>query len=172
MQVNVSRLTNCNVYVDGANLLGMAEEVTVPGIKTKLADHKGLGMVGTLEVPAGIDKIEAKFKWVSIYLEAELAMATPYTTRQFQVRGSIETYTSVGLTAQTPGVWLLTGALKDSGDVAFKQHDNVSKTSTLAVYHLEQYIGGKQVLLYDVMANIYTVNGVDQLAQYRANLGI
>jgi len=39
------------------------------------------------------------------------------------------------------------------------------------VYHCEYYLAGVQYLLYDVLANIYVVNGVDQLAGFRANIG-
>lgn len=170
--VNVNRLTNANVYVNGANLLGMAEEVKIPGIKAKMTDHKGLGMVGTAEFPSGLDKIEATIKWASIYVEAERLMASAYQSMFFQVRGNIETYNSMGLVDQKPGVWLFTGVLKDSGALTFKQHDNVEKTSTISVYHLEQFVAGSPTLVYDVLANIYIVNGVDQLAQFRANLGI
>ena len=59
MAVNVNRMTNANIYVNGANLLGMAEEVIVPRPKAKMVDHKGLGMVGVGEFPSGLDKIEA-----------------------------------------------------------------------------------------------------------------
>jgi P2 family phage contractile tail tube protein len=171
MGVNVNRITNANLYIDGVGLLGMAEEIKIPGIKGKFTDHKGLGMAGTAEFPAGIDKLEATIKWASIYLSAELLMNSPYESRHYQARANIETYNSMGILAQVPGVWLFTGALKDGGSLGFKQHDNVEKSTTIAVYHLEQYVAGVQTLLYDVLANIYVVNGVDQLAQFRANIG-
>jgi phage tail tube protein FII len=47
----------------------------------------------------------------------------------------------------------------------------VDTTSLISVYHSELYIGGTQIFLFDVMANIYVVNGVDQLSNFRTNLG-
>jgi len=41
----------------------------------------------------------------------------------------------------------------------------------ISVYHTELYVSGVQIFLYDVMANLYVVGGVDQLAAFRANLG-
>jgi len=169
--VNVNRITNANVYVNGVSLLGMAAEVTVPRPKAKLSEHKGLGMVGTLEVPSGLDKLEAKIKWQSLYLAAELTMSSIYQTRQYQVRANVETYSPMGLIAQTPAIWLLSGAVKDPGELVFKQHDNVEATTTLTVYAVTQVLAGVPVFIYDVFANIYVVDGVDQLAAYRANLG-
>jgi len=65
----------------------------------------------------------------------------------------------------------MTGVFKDAGAFTFKQHENVDTTSTITVYHSELFVAGLKFNLYDVMANIYVVNGVDQLAQFRTNLG-
>ena len=73
--INVSRITNANIYMDGASLLGRAEEVELAFPKAKMVDHKGLGMFGTGEFPAGIDKLEAKLKWISVYEEVMANMS-------------------------------------------------------------------------------------------------
>jgi P2 family phage contractile tail tube protein len=171
MDVAVNRLTNANIYIGALGLLGRAEEITVPRPKHKLAEHKGLGMAGLAEFWSGVDKLEAKIKWASIYPEVEVLIGNPFVTQLFQVRGNLETYTSAGRTAQQPVIYLMTASFKDAGDLTFKLHENVDTTSMLTVYHCEQYVGGVQQFLYDVLANIYTINGVDQLAQFRANLG-
>ena len=81
--MNVQRVTNANIYLDGNSLLGRAEEVELAWPRAKMVDHKGLGMLGTAEFPAGIDKLEAKVKWSSIY--AEVLQATSiFQSHQFQ----------------------------------------------------------------------------------------
>jgi uncharacterized protein len=169
--VAVNRISNANIYVDGVGLLGRAEEVEIPRPKHKMIDHKGLGMAGMAEFWAGIDKLEAKIKWASLYPEAEVVLNSPFQAHQIQVRGSLETYTSQGRTNEQPVVYLMTAVFRDAGKMNFKQHENVDFTSELTVYHCELYIGGVQYLLYDVMANVYVVDGQDQLAAFRANLG-
>src|SRR5262252_1202568 len=99
--INVNRVVNANIYLDGVSLLGRAEEVELAFPKAKMADHKGLGMFGTAEFPAGIDKLEAKVKWASIYSEVLQTMSI-FASHQFQVRASIEQYTSAGRTAEQP----------------------------------------------------------------------
>jgi uncharacterized protein len=168
--INVSRITNANIYLDGASLLGRAEEVELAFPKAKMVDHKGLGMFGTGEFPAGIDKLEAKVKWISVY-ETVMQSISIFASHQFQIRASKETYTSQGRTAEVPFVGLMTAQFKDGGPLNFKQHEQVDFPTTLVVYHCEYYIAGVQYLLYDLMANMYVVNGVDQLAQFRANIG-
>jgi uncharacterized protein len=169
--INVSRVTNANVYIDGLSFLGRADEVQLAWPKSKQVDHKGLGMVGTAEFPAGIEKLEARVKWNSIYPEVLVGMSI-FASHQVQVRASIEQYTSQGRVAELPFVGLMTAQFKDGGPLGFKQHEQVDFPSSLAVYHCEYYVAGVQYLLYDVMANMYIVEGVDQLANFRANLGI
>ncbi len=65
----------------------------------------------------------------------------------------------------------MTGVFKDAGSMSFKLHEGVDTTSVISVYHSELYIGGSQIFLFDVLANIYVVNGVDQLGTFRSNLG-
>ena len=52
-KIKINKLTNANVYLNGINLLGRAEEVQLPQIKHKLAEHKALGMVGSADAHAG-----------------------------------------------------------------------------------------------------------------------
>src|SRR5579871_3321964 len=136
-----------------------------------MQEHKGLGMWGKAEFPAGADKLEAKIKWASIYAEAEQLKANPFIAHQFQVRGDLMVWTSQGLSQELPLVYLMTGVFRDGGKLAFKHMESVDATSELSVYHAELYIEGEQIFLYDVMSNTYVANGVDLLAQFRANLG-
>jgi P2 family phage contractile tail tube protein len=156
--------------MDGTSMLGRAEEVELVFPKAKMVDHKGLGLFGTAEFPAGIDKLEAKLKWISVYLEV-LQGISIFASHQFQIRASKEQYSSQGRIAEVPFIGLMTAQFKDGGPLNFKQHEQVDFPTTLVVYHCEYYLGGVQVLLYDVMSNMYTINGVDQLANFRANIG-
>jgi P2 family phage contractile tail tube protein len=171
MDVSVNRITNANIYMDGVGLLGRAEAIQVAQPHHRMVDHKGLGMAGTAEFWAGVEKLEAKIKWASLYAEALTAVGSPFLSHSFQVRGSVEQYTSQGRNAELPVVYLMTGIFKDAGGFFFRQHENVDTTSVIAVYHSELYLGGAQIHLYDVLANIYIVNGVDQLARFKTNLG-
>jgi P2 family phage contractile tail tube protein len=97
--------------------------------------------------------------------------ASPFTAHSFQTRGNLEQYTSQGRSAELPVVYLMTGVFKDAGAPAFKQHQMVETTSAVSIYHAELYVNGVQIYLYDVFANLYVVGGVDQLADFRSNLG-
>lgn len=172
MAASINRMTNCNVYLDGNSLLGKAEEITLPEIKAKLAEHKALGMVGAVELPSGLDKMEAQIKWAAYYTDAIAASGNIYRTVQLQVRSSLESYEAAGRTAETPVVVHLTGQFKNLPLGNFKQHDNVDFTSQMNVTYVKVVIGGVTIVELDVLANIYKVDGTDLLETYRANLGV
>jgi P2 family phage contractile tail tube protein len=169
--ISVNRITNANVYLNGGSLLGKAESIDLPTIKHKMADHKALGMVGTLEFPAGIEKLESKIKWNSFYSDAMKAEANPTQTVQLQCRGSILTWAATGVTAEVPLVCLMTALFKKFDGGKFKQHDNVERESDLAVYYFKITSAGEEILELDVMSNIYRVAGKDVLDKYRINIG-
>ncbi len=171
MNIQINSLTNANVYIDGNDLLGRAEEIDIPHPRHRMIDYKGLGMAGTTELWAGVAKLEARIKWASFDSQTITFAASPFQAHNFQVRGDLEQYTSQGRSAELPVVYLMTGVFKDAGMPTFRQHQMVETTSTISVYHAELYISGVQIYLYDVFANLYTVGGVDQLATFRSNLG-
>jgi len=171
MSVSVNRLTNANVYVDGVSQLGKAEEINLPDISFMMTEHKSVGMIGKIELFSGVDKMEASIKWNSFYTDVMKKYANPRGVMKLQVRSSLESYDSNGLLQEVACVAYLTGYPKNFPAGNYKQHDNVESTSkmTLTSYKLE--IGGEEVIDFDAMANVFSVDGVDLFANYRANIG-
>ena len=169
--IKINRVTNANVYVNGNSILGQAEEVKVPEVKHKGSEHKALGLMGSPEFFAGIDKLEATIKWNSFYADTLKLFADPFTSLSLQVRASLEEYGSTGRTAEKPVVIYLTAQSSNFPSASFKQHDNVDVESTLRCTYYKMVIDGKDIIEVDIMANIYKVGGVDMLAGYKANIG-
>jgi P2 family phage contractile tail tube protein len=172
MAIEVNKLYNANVYVDGNSYLGRTEEFELPKIIPMMVEHKALGMVGKIELPSGWDKMDATLKWNSFYPDAMRKAANPYQSVQMQLRGSLETWTSGGRTAQQRYVVFMTVQFKDFPTGAFKQQENAEFESPLNVLYIRVEVGGQPIVEFDPLANIYKVDGVDVLEQYRANLGI
>jgi len=169
--IDIKRVTNANVYLDGTSFLGRAEEVELPNIKHKFAEHKALGMVGTIEAWSGIEKMEAKFKWSSFYREVLLKAADPFKAVSVQVRASLETYTSAGRVSEVPLVVFLTGQFDSIPAGSYKQHDNVELSNGMTVSYCKVVVDGAEVVEFDAFSNIYRVGGKDVLSTYRANIG-
>lgn len=153
-------------------MIGRVEEATLPTVKYKMSEHKALGMNGSFELPAGIDKLEVSIKWNSFYPDAMVKIADPNKTVQLQLRSSVKTWNSNGVASEVPLVVFLGVQAKDFPLGGFKQHDNVELTSVMACTYCKIVQNGQEIMEVDVLANIHKVNGVDVLATYRANLGI
>lgn len=170
-KIQINRVTNANVYIDGASMLGRAEEISLPTIKTMQSPHKALGMIGQMEFFSGLDKLEAKIKWNSFYPEFLKKAANPFKAVQLLVKSSMDIEDSTGRTDEQPITISLTGTFKEIPTGNFKQHDNVELESTLGITYIKMEINNEEILEIDVMANIYRVDGVDLMANYRANIG-
>jgi len=171
MAVEVKRITNGNVYIDGKSFLGKASEVKAPDIVATLTEHAALGMVGKLELPSGLDKMGMSIKWNSIYDDVLLKAGNPFRAVQLQIRASQETYAGQGRTKEVAVVVYLTGQFKKLPGGGFKQHDNVEAETELVVTYYRLNIDGNDIVEIDVLANIWKVGGEDILARYRSNIG-
>lgn len=169
--IQVNRITNANLYLNGNSLLGTAEEVSLPDLDVLETEHKSLGLVGTAMLPAGFDKLTGKIKWNSFYSDIWSSFANPFTPVSLQCRSSVSTYGSQGLTAQAPLVTFLTVTIKKLPFGTYKPKDNVDFQSEFTCSYIKQTFNGVDIIELDVLANIFKVNGVDQLAQYRINIG-
>lgn len=170
--LNVHRITNAALYLDGNSFFGRAEEVDLGSVKAVTSDHQGLGMVGLIELPDGIDKLEGKIIWNSQYVDAAKKVATPFKTVQLQCRSSIEVYNSQGKTDEVPLVTLMTVMFKEYQLGSYKPRANTNFETPFSASYVRQMVNGEEVLLLDYMANIYRVAGQDQLSRYRQNLGL
>ena len=86
MNIQINSLTNANIYIDGVGLLGPAEEIEIANPKHKMIDYKGLGMAGTAELWAGVEKLESKIKWSSFDADTLTLSSSPFQTHSFQAR--------------------------------------------------------------------------------------
>lgn len=171
MAIQVHRVTNAVVYLDGNKMLGKVEEATLPDIKVVMVEHKALGMIAKIELPAGFDKLEGKIKFNSFYDDVIGKVANPFKAYQLQCRSSIEVYDTQGRSSQKPLVTFLTVMFTKLPLGGFKQHENADQEFEYSCTYLKQVIDGQELVEIDTLANIYKVNGVDVMLDYRLNTG-
>ncbi|MFN3396496.1 MAG: phage major tail tube protein [Thermodesulfovibrionales bacterium] len=170
-KIQINKVSNANVYIDGNSFLGRAEEFQLPQVKVKMVDHKALGMVAAIRVPAGLEPMEAKIKWASLYPEAFDKYADFTKTCRLQLRASLESFDPQGRTSEVPVVVFLTAMFHEFPIGNFKHLDPAEFETSLTVYYLKLVVGGEEKLEIDTFANIYKVNGEDKLETYKANIG-
>jgi len=171
--IQINRLTNANIYVGGTNFIGRAEEVTTPDIKAIMQEHKGLGLVGNPKFFAGIESMEAKIKWNSLYQDA-ISLVSDFTSSvQIQARASLETYTTEGRIQEQAVVCYFTGTPTNIPTLGtLKPQDNAESESNFNVTYAKLVVGSDVIYEVDILNNIYTVAGNDILSRYRKNLGM
>lgn len=168
----INKVTNCNVFLDGNSLLGRAKDVTLPQLKQKMTPFEGLGLYGSPEFPSGLELMEVKFEWTAFYEEVMRQCSNPFRAMNIQVRASVEVWNSQGRSDEIPLVSSLTGTWKTFPGGKIERHDKGTWDSEFAASYIKTMFDGVDVYEIDVLANIYTVNGVDLLANFRRNLGV
>jgi len=173
MGIVVNRLTNANVYIGGASFLGRAEEIQLPAIKAKYSDHKGLGMIMDVEFPNGFEKMQGKIKWSSLYPDVISAVADPFTAVNMQVRANMDVYDASGTRSQSSVVCFLVVRFKDSlSALTMKMNEPSEQESDFSATYYRLEVDGERLVEIDAIAQMFFVDDSDQLAEYRANLGI
>ena len=172
MAIQLNRITNANVYSSSGSLLGKVEEITLPSIKAKIVDVKALGLIADVELPSGFEKMTGKAKFNAVYPELLEEFGSPFTTKQVQVRGSLEKWDSSGRTAEIPVVAFLTIRFKDVlPGITLKMNDNPEQESEFSCSYYRLEVDGTRMIELDAFANIFFVKDNDELASYRRNLG-
>ncbi|MCP1456987.1 phage major tail tube protein [Pseudomonas kilonensis] len=166
------RISNANVYLDGTSFFGKCEEIDLGSIKTVSSDFQGLGMVGLIELPDGIDKLEGKITWNSLYFEAAKKLVTPFKSVQLQCRSNVQVFNNGGLVNEIPLVTTMTITGKEYQLGTHKPRDPTKYETPFSATYVRQMINGDEVVLLDYLANIFRVGGEDQLGRYNKNLGI
>jgi P2 family phage contractile tail tube protein len=169
-KIEINRVTNAGVYINGDSYLGKCEEITLPTIKAVMSEHKSLGLNSKIELPSGVDKLEGKIKFNSKYPKVQKLFADIFTPMQIQVRYQIESYGPNGRTS-VPAYVVMTIQSKGLEAGSFKQHDNVESGSDFNVLFIKEVINGETIYEYDVFANTYIVNKIDLLAGFKNSIG-
>lgn len=171
--LSINRITNANVYADDlGSLFGQAEEVNLPKLAMTMVEHKALGMQGKIELPAGYDKMEITIKWNSFYPETFKKFANPYKAIKIQIRSNVEIYEGGDKVDEKPLVVYATVQSKGFPLGNFKAQDNVEMENDLSCTQIKMEYDGASIIEFDANANLLLVDGVDQFAAYRNNLGI
>ncbi|MDG9783708.1 phage major tail tube protein [Metapseudomonas otitidis] len=165
------RITNANIYLNGEDFFAKCEEVDLGSVKAVTSDFQGLGMVGLIELPDGLDKLEGKVTWNSLYAEAGTKLASPFKAVQLQCRSNVQVFNNGGLVNEIPLVTFMTIMPKEYGLGSYKPRDPSKFETPFSAIYVRQLLDGREVLLLDYLANIFRVGGEDQLSRYRRNIG-
>ncbi len=168
--IEIHKITQAVLYLDGKSMLGKAETIDMPELKFMFEEFKALGMIGEIELPTNaIDKLEGKIKMNSLYGDIARQL-TPFKYKQIQARSSVSVHTSAGRTSELPLVTFMTIAVKNMPLGKYGDKKNVDFEYDFSCIYVKQVLDGVDIVEYDAMANIFKIGGEDMLADYRSNV--
>lgn len=154
-------------FVDGRGMIGRTTSGKLPVIKMKTEGHRDGGMDGETDLELGIEKMAAELGFAE--LDRHVLGAVGSRNLPITLRGSMEGEggAKVSVVAEMRG--LVTEV--DPGEWAGEaKKSEVKLMLTPDYYRLK--IGPDVVYEIDLIGGVRRINGVDQLAQRRANLGL
>ncbi|RAM67821.1 hypothetical protein GT37_19895 [Pseudomonas putida] len=162
-------LANLNLFVDGISFQGDVPSLTLPKLTLKMEEHRPGGMDMPIEMDQGMEKMEAGFTTTGVRRESlkffGLADGTAFNG---VFRGAFK-----GLKGKINKVVVtLRGSLKevDMGDWKAGDKAEIKHNASLTYYKLE--VDDRTVYEIDALGMRRVIEGVDQLAEQRAALGL
>lgn len=165
----INSITNGNAYLNGNKLAGKIEELELPAIKLKMEDVSALGMFSDTEIPVGMEKMEAKFKWNSIYPEHWKAEA-PFKTCRMIVKSDMVVNGPQGQQEHKAVTVTIAGTFKEFPLGSIKpgaKQDGLEHL--MAVSYVKLEVAKEVVYEVDVFNNVYKQGNTDLLSFFKAN---
>ena len=164
-----SKLKYLKVYNDGFGYMGETAEVTVPKLARTFEDYRGGGMDSAVGIDLGGETIEFEWK-IGGMLEQVYRQfgATSINAHQLRYVGSYQDDN----TGRTKTVDItVRGRHQEIDPGGSKSGDDTEQTVKTRCAYYKLMVDGWTLIEIDVLNMIFIVNGVDLLAQHRANLG-
>lgn len=169
--LSIQSLWNANVYIEGVGFVGAASEIEIPQPVRRMADYGGLGMMARIRIPVGWDVLESRIRWVSFEPAAISAALAAFNVISLQAMGDVQIISASGQISEGPAIFNMTGLFTDVGRVPIRGQENTEIESMFNAYHVELLYLGASVYVFDSLSNIFTIGGVDQLSNFRNNVG-
>ncbi|BAK75385.1 phage major tail tube protein [Pseudogulbenkiania sp. NH8B] len=161
------------VYVNGNQYFGATNEVKLPEIQFKTTERKPTGGIGSIELPAGVDKMEAEITWSSYDKQLAASAFNPRKSTQIMVRSVKRVFDGTGgLNQEVSVVTHLTVLPKSLGLGTHKQGEPIEAPSKFAVHAIKQTMGGQLIVEIDVINQVFKMGDEDFLSTLRSILGI
>ena len=162
-------LKNFNLFVDGRGQAGKIDELELPTLTIKTEEHRAGGMDAPAELDMGMEALSAGFT-LAEYDENVLSLfgLADGNAVQLTARGALQKDGE----PVTPVVVNMRGMLKEAELGTWQAGEKATPKFTIALRYYRYESGGVVLHEIDVENMVRIVNGVDQLAQIRAAIGV
>ncbi len=170
MGVAENVLKNANLFVDGRGFAGNVKEVKLPELALKLEQFRAGGMDAPISLDKGMEELVITFSTTK-YCADTLGLfgVSKNGGVQLTVRGSLESEVDGTITAVTVN---MTGKVSKIAAGAWSPGGESATEYTVNLSYYKYAQDGKDVHEIDVLNMKRIINGTDQLAEHRTNLGL
>jgi len=158
-----------NLTVDGRGYAGKIEEYNAPDLTLATEDFRGGGMDAPIDIEVGMEKLACSFVLTS-YDADVLALwgVSEGSLVQLTARGSLESLDGT----KTAVVHKMHGKLLSLARGTWGAGAKPSLTVNIGLRYYKEIHGQRVTSEIDVINMVRITNGVDQLAEHRANIGL
>lgn len=162
-------LTNFNLFVDGKGFAGLVTEVTPPKLKIKTEDHRAGGMDAPIKMDMGMEGLEANFSLSGISRDAMRFFGLADQTAFNGVfRGAFKDQKGVVV----PVIITLRGMLSEIDPGNWKAGDKAETKHAVSCSYYKLEVEGTVMYEIDPVGMIRIIDGVDQMTEIRAAIGM
>ena len=171
MSVVPEKSINFAVYLEGRDLLGMAEG-TIPQLEAMTSEVKGAGIAGTIDsiVLGHFNSTKLSLTWRTV--TDDFMKLYRHMTNTIELRASLQRYDSaLGVYLTEPLYVYLKATTKSSTPGNLVVGDNMDTQTEFEITYMKIFVNNKECVELDKYNYIYKVDGIDYLAAVRADLG-
>ncbi len=163
------KINDANAYLDGTKMIGMAASVTIPEVNMKTSTIEGFGIGGELDSPTigQFESMEQEVQFNTLYSSAT-DMLSPLSTVNLTFRAAQQVYDKTGGYGFKGLRVVEVGRVKKFNPGKIEKGETMEATVTLELTYILVEVDGTAVLEVDKLNGVYSVNGVDQLAEVRS----
>lgn len=169
MAVAENVLKSANLVVENVGFAGNLKEVKLPDLSLKLEQFRAGGMDAPVSLDKGMEELVATFTTTKQCEETfQLFGVTNDGGVKLTVYGSLESFDG----KVTPVKVHMSGRITKIAPSAWTEGGEASTVYTVNLHYYKYIQDGKEVHEIDVLNMKRIINGRDQLAEHRGNLGL
>jgi P2 family phage contractile tail tube protein len=162
----MEKLHSYNVYEDGNRLVGMMDEIDLPGFDFLSDTLSGTGIAGEMDDPTmGLTKSiewEPKFKTLTEEIDLD-----PTKSKTYTIRGAQQGRDSAGNVVYKPIKATVQGRPKSFTGGKLKQGGSIEPSKKMEVTYYKLEVGDKVLFEIDKLNSVCIINGHDILAEVK-----
>lgn len=166
MPIAKNTLKNFNLFADSTGFAGYVSEFQPPALTLKTDEHRAGGMDAPVDLDMGMEKLEATGTLTGY--EPEMMRQFGKADANFTARGNLVTHGG----EETAVEIKMTGLIKSQESDAWQPGEKSNQKFTIGLTYYKYTQGGRVIHEIDIPNMKRVINGTDQLATARRNLGL